>query len=59
MLDVQHSKFGFIKGCIISVIWLSLLWTLNRGQLSLDRFNFWQTASQLLVFDMCLFDAFS
>ncbi|EQB9045486.1 DUF645 family protein, partial [Vibrio cholerae] len=24
MLDVQHSKFGFIKGCIIAVIWLSL-----------------------------------
>ncbi|WP_240183399.1 DUF645 family protein, partial [Vibrio cholerae] len=24
MLDVQHSKFGFTKGCIISVFWLSL-----------------------------------
>ncbi|HGF7372345.1 TPA: DUF645 family protein, partial [Vibrio cholerae] len=24
MLDVQHSKFGFTKGCIIAVIWLSL-----------------------------------
>ncbi|EGR0264984.1 DUF645 family protein [Vibrio cholerae] len=41
MLDVQHSKFGFTKGCIIAVIWLSLSRTLNRGQLSLDRFKFW------------------
>ncbi|WP_139283476.1 DUF645 family protein, partial [Vibrio cholerae] len=24
MLDVQHSKFGFTKGCIIAVIWFSL-----------------------------------
>ncbi|EGQ7642272.1 DUF645 family protein, partial [Vibrio cholerae] len=24
MLDVQHSKFGFTKGCIIAVIWLCL-----------------------------------
>ncbi|WP_032477150.1 DUF645 family protein, partial [Vibrio cholerae] len=24
LLDVQHSKFGFTKGCIIAVIWLSL-----------------------------------
>ncbi|WP_195837226.1 DUF645 family protein [Vibrio cholerae] len=22
--DIQHDQFGFIKGCIISVIWLSL-----------------------------------
>ncbi|MFA0904357.1 DUF645 family protein [Vibrio cholerae] len=22
-MDVQHSRFGFIKGCIIAVIWLS------------------------------------
>ncbi|WP_154081048.1 DUF645 family protein, partial [Vibrio cholerae] len=21
LLDVQHSKFGFTKGCIIAVIW--------------------------------------
>ncbi|EPH6098631.1 DUF645 family protein, partial [Vibrio cholerae] len=21
-MDVQHSKFGFTKGCIIAVIWL-------------------------------------
>ncbi|PAR55304.1 DUF645 domain-containing protein [Vibrio metoecus] len=39
--DVQLDQFGFIKGCIIAVIWLSLSWTLNRGQLSLDRFKFW------------------
>ncbi|HDZ3767844.1 TPA: DUF645 family protein, partial [Vibrio cholerae] len=53
MLDVQHSKFGFTKGCIITVIWFSLSRTLNRGQLSLDRFRFWQPASQLLALDVC------
>ncbi|ELY5265018.1 DUF645 domain-containing protein [Vibrio cholerae] len=41
MLDVKHSKFDFTKGCIIAVIWLSLSRTLNRGQLSLDRFKVW------------------
>ncbi|HDI3138709.1 TPA: DUF645 family protein [Vibrio cholerae] len=30
-----------MKGCIIAVIWFSLLRTLNRGQLNLDRFEFW------------------
>ncbi|EGQ7645806.1 DUF645 family protein [Vibrio cholerae] len=40
MLDVQHSKFGFTKGCIIAVIWFSLSRTLNCGQLSFDRFEF-------------------
>ncbi|WP_462053640.1 DUF645 family protein [Vibrio cholerae] len=59
MLDVQHGKFGFTKGCIIAVIWLSLSWILNRGQLNLDRFEFWQPTSQLLVLDVCLFDAFA
>ncbi|EHZ6902835.1 DUF645 family protein [Vibrio cholerae] len=59
MLDVQHSKFGFTKGCIIAVFWLSLSWTLNCGQLSLDRFEFWQPTSQLLALDVCLFDAFA
>ncbi|EGQ8358558.1 DUF645 family protein [Vibrio cholerae] len=49
MLGVQHSKFGFTKGGIIAVIWFSLSRTLNRGQLSLDRFRFWQSASQLLA----------
>ncbi|ENM5854906.1 DUF645 family protein [Vibrio mimicus] len=38
-LDVPHGKFGFTKGCIITVILLSLSQTLNRGQLSLDRFE--------------------
>ncbi|EKF9201103.1 TPA: DUF645 family protein [Vibrio cholerae] len=57
MLDVQHSKFGFTKGCIIAVIWLSLSRTLNRGQLSLGRFEFWLPTSQLLALDMCLCDA--
>ncbi|HDL9484012.1 TPA: DUF645 family protein [Vibrio cholerae] len=56
-MDVQHSKFGFTKGCIIAVIWLSLSRTLNRGQLSLGRFEFWLSTSQLLALDMCLCDA--
>ncbi|EPO2920252.1 DUF645 family protein, partial [Vibrio cholerae] len=46
MLDVPRGKFGFTKGCIIDVILLSLSRTLNRGQLSLDRFEFWQLTSQ-------------
>ncbi|EGQ7707909.1 DUF645 family protein [Vibrio cholerae] len=54
MLDVPHSKFGFTKDCIIAVIWFSLSRTLNRGQLSLDRFKFWQPTSQLLALDVCL-----
>ncbi|EGR0663614.1 DUF645 family protein [Vibrio cholerae] len=40
LLDVPLGKFGFTKGCIIAVIWLPLSRTLNRGQLSLDRFEF-------------------
>ncbi|APF50602.1 hypothetical protein ASZ80_03106 [Vibrio cholerae] len=56
-MDVPHGKFGFTKGCIIAVILLSLSWTLNRGQLSLDRFKFWQPTSQLWALDMCLCDA--
>ncbi|ENM5895587.1 DUF645 family protein [Vibrio mimicus] len=40
MLDVPHGKFGFTKGCIIAAICFSLSRTLNRGQLSLDRFEF-------------------
>ncbi|MCX9715668.1 DUF645 family protein [Vibrio cholerae] len=59
MLDVQHSKFGFTKGCIISVFWLSLSRILNRGQLSLECFEFWQPTSQLLALDVCLCDAFA
>ncbi|EGQ7642172.1 DUF645 family protein [Vibrio cholerae] len=59
MLDVQHSKFGFTKGSVIAVILLSLSRTLNRGQLSPDRFEFWQPTSQLLVLDVCLLDAFA
>ncbi|NNN49590.1 DUF645 family protein [Vibrio sp. 2-2(8)] len=59
LLDVQHSQFGFIKGCIIAVIWFSLSRTLNCGQLNLDRFEFWLPTSQLLVLDVCLFDAFA
>ncbi|ENM5835601.1 DUF645 family protein [Vibrio metoecus] len=59
MLDVQHSKFGFTNGCIIAVFWLSLSRILNRGQLSLKRFEFWQPTSQLLALDVCLCDAFA
>ncbi|EGQ8673464.1 DUF645 family protein [Vibrio cholerae] len=59
LLDVPHRKFGFIKGCIIAVIWFSFSRTLKRGQLNLDRFEFWQLTSQLLVLDVCLFDAFA
>ncbi|MFH4667156.1 DUF645 family protein [Vibrio cidicii] len=59
MLDVPHGKFGFTKGCIMAVIWFSLSRILNRGQLSVDRFRFWQPASLLLVLDVCLFDAFA
>ncbi|EMB2712907.1 DUF645 family protein [Vibrio cholerae] len=59
MLDVQHSKFGFTKGCIIAVIWLSLSRTLNRGQLNLDGFEFWPSTSQLFALDVCLCDAFA
>ncbi|EIY4767291.1 TPA: DUF645 family protein [Vibrio cholerae] len=59
MLDVQHSKFGFTKGCIIALIWLSLSRTVNRGQLNLDRVEYWQPISLLLAFDVCLCDAFA
>ncbi|EHP5031001.1 DUF645 family protein [Vibrio cholerae] len=38
---------------------LSLSRTLKRGQLSLDRFEFWLPTSQLLVLDVCLSNAFA
>ncbi|HGH6016822.1 TPA: DUF645 family protein [Vibrio mimicus] len=59
LLDVQYGQLGFIKGCIIAVIWFSLSRTINRGQLNLDRFEFWLPTSQLLVLDVCLLDAFA
>ncbi|HAS3579676.1 TPA: DUF645 family protein [Vibrio cholerae] len=59
LLDVQHSKFGFTKGCIIAVSLLCLPRTLNRGQLSLVRFKFWLPTSQLLALDVCLLEAFA
>ncbi|ENK1947596.1 DUF645 family protein, partial [Vibrio cholerae] len=52
-------KFGFTKGSIIAVILLSLSRTLNRGQLNLYCFEFWQSTSQLLALYVCLFDAFA
>ncbi|ENB4392028.1 DUF645 family protein [Vibrio mimicus] len=57
--DVQLDQFGFTKGCMIAVFWHSLSRTLNRGQLSLDRFKFWRSTSQLLALDECLCDAFA
>ncbi|EGQ7970945.1 DUF645 family protein [Vibrio cholerae] len=59
LLDVQHGQFGFTKGFITAEIMLSLSRTLNRGQLNLDCFEFWQPTSQLLALDVCLFDAFA
>ncbi|EJL7002261.1 DUF645 family protein [Vibrio cholerae] len=59
MLDVLLGKFGFTKGSIIAVILLSLSRTLSRGQLNLYCFEFWQSTSQLLALDVCLFDAFA
>ncbi|ELJ8483826.1 DUF645 family protein [Vibrio cholerae] len=44
---------------MIAVIWLSLSRTLNRDQLNLELFEFWLPTSQLLVLDVCLFDAFA
>ncbi|EGQ7970972.1 DUF645 family protein [Vibrio cholerae] len=40
LLDVQRGQLNFTKGSIIAVILLSLSWTHNSGQLSLERFNF-------------------
>ncbi|HDI3138788.1 TPA: DUF645 family protein [Vibrio cholerae] len=59
LLDIPHGKFGFTKGFIIAVILLSLSRTLNRDQLNLDRFRFWQPTSQLLALNVCLCDAFA
>ncbi|ENM5923955.1 DUF645 family protein [Vibrio mimicus] len=58
-MDVPHGKFCFTKGSIIAVIWLSLLRTLNRGQLNLERCQFWLLTSQLLMLDVCLSNAFA
>ncbi|EPF5123511.1 DUF645 family protein [Vibrio cholerae] len=55
--DVQHDQFSFTKCFITAEIMLSLSRTLNRGQLNLVRFEFWLLTSQLLVLDVCLFDA--
>ncbi|EHZ7431637.1 DUF645 family protein [Vibrio cholerae] len=57
LLDVQRGQLSFTKYCIIAVILLSLSQALNRGQLSLDRFKFWQPTSKLLAFDVRLYDA--
>ncbi|WP_053036446.1 DUF645 family protein [Vibrio cholerae] len=59
LLDVQRGQLSFTKYSIITVIWLSLSRILNRGQLSLECFKFWQPTSQLLVLDVCLLDAFA
>ncbi|HBC3996961.1 TPA: DUF645 family protein [Vibrio cholerae] len=57
--DVQHGQFSFTKGVITAEIMLSLSLTLNRGQLNLDRFEFWQLTSQLLALNVCMFDVFA
>ncbi|EGR5064143.1 DUF645 family protein [Vibrio cholerae] len=59
LLDAPHGKLGFTKGCIIAESVFFLSRTLNRGQLNLDRFEFWLLTSQLLVLDVCLSDAFA
>ncbi|EIJ2221292.1 DUF645 family protein [Vibrio cholerae] len=59
LLDAPLEKFGFTNSCIITEIVLSLSRILNRGQLNLDRFEFWLLTSQLLALDVCLCDAFS
>ncbi|EOW9364664.1 DUF645 family protein [Vibrio cholerae] len=59
MLDAPHGKFGFTNGCIIAESEFPLSRTLNRGQLDLDRCEFWELTSQLLALDVCLSDAFA
>ncbi|EOX1558326.1 DUF645 family protein [Vibrio cholerae] len=59
LLDAQRGQLSFTKYSIITVIWLSLSRTLNRGQLNLECFEFWQPTSQLLALDVCLSDAFA
>ncbi|EKF9474183.1 DUF645 family protein [Vibrio cholerae] len=54
LLDAPPGKFGFTNSCIIAEIVLSLSRILNRGQLNLDRFEFWLLTSQLLALDVCL-----
>ncbi|EJL6604725.1 DUF645 family protein [Vibrio cholerae] len=58
-MDVQHWQLGFTNGFVIAEIVLSLSRNLSRGQLNLDHFKFWLPTSQLLVLDVCLFDAFA
>ncbi|HGE6097218.1 TPA: DUF645 family protein [Vibrio cholerae] len=58
-MDVQHWQLGFTNGFVIAEIVLSLSRNLNRGQLNFDHFKFWLPTSQLLVLDVCLFDAFA
>ncbi|PAR26447.1 DUF645 family protein [Vibrio metoecus] len=41
MLQYCWIFLGFTKDSIIAVSLLSLSRTLNRGQLNLDRFEFW------------------
>ncbi|MEH0377556.1 DUF645 family protein [Vibrio cholerae] len=59
MLDVPLGKLVFTKGCNFAVRVLSLSRILNRGQLNVDRFEFWLPTSQLLALDVCLSDAFA
>ncbi|WP_407029295.1 DUF645 family protein [Vibrio cholerae] len=44
---------------MIVVTAFSLSRALNRGQLNLVRFKFWQSTSQLLVLPVCLLIVFA
>ncbi|WOQ88396.1 DUF645 family protein [Vibrio cholerae] len=59
LLDAPHGKFGFTKAASSLQVCFLCRGTLNRGQLSLDRFEFWLPTSQLLALDVCLSDAFT
>ncbi|ENM3908513.1 DUF645 family protein [Vibrio cholerae] len=58
LLDAQLGKFGITKATIAESVF-SLSRTRSRGQLNLDRFEFWPPTSQLLALDVCLCDAFA
>ncbi|WP_337922111.1 DUF645 family protein [Vibrio cholerae] len=59
LLDAQLGKFGFTKATSSLKVFFSLSRTRSRGQLNLDRFEFWPPTSQLLALDVCLCDAFA
>ncbi|EGQ9613368.1 DUF645 family protein [Vibrio cholerae] len=58
LLDAQLGKFGFTKATSSLKVFF-FVGALNRGQLNVDRFEFWLPTSQLLALDVCLCDAFA